>query len=334
MLQKGINEYINFSDIYDLWDDLYKKNENLTAFQSAEWALSVLNTYKKKKRMQVRFIVYSDICILPIVLCDKEIHLFGRFTCTDYLDIISFNFEKSNFLELLEYLKNRYKGFALYFEQLRENSRLKILLDEMDGFELYEKGDCVSIDLLDDYDLWYQERSKHYRQNRRTDINRLKKEQKSITFAWKNASELNKKELFELYNIYVDRRVSCNELDEKIEHKLKRKVSNYLKFDFYKDTINDYCLKKNSNCKLAILYIDNVIASYFIGIQKGNTLSVPRVSININSAKYSPGNLLIMEFVKHKAGEIKILDLTRGNEKYKYDNGGARRELYYYRKYL
>ena len=54
---------------------------------------------------------------------------------------------------------------------------------------------------------------------------------------------------------------------------------------------------------------------------------IPRLAINDKFAFFSPGMILVNEAIKYMMGntDIKIFNLCRGDEKYKYDMGG--REL-------
>lgn len=51
---------------------------------------------------------------------------------------------------------------------------------------------------------------------------------------------------------------------------------------------------------------------------------VPRLSINMDYRRYSPGGLLINETIKYiSLKEFREFDLQRGDESYKYNYGGT-----------
>ena len=78
------------------------------------------------------------------------------------------------------------------------------------------------------------------------------------------------------------------------------------------------------NAFTAVLYINNEIVGFLSGLHNERTLIVPRLSINSEFRRYSPGFILICETIKHlqKNTAIRCLDLSLGDEQYKYQLGG------------
>ena len=77
----------------------------------------------------------------------------------------------------------------------------------------------------------------------------------------------------------------------------------------------------------AVFYIDNQLAGTINGvISNDGRVIVTRLSVNVKFGVYSPGGLLINETIKaitsQNIANIKSLDLSRGDEKYKYTYGG------------
>lgn len=330
----GIHTITTFETVRGLWREIFENNILLSPFQDVNWTLAILQTYRNNRKLNgydICFITDEKNWILPIAVDGdgKEIHLLGRGTCTDYLDIISKNFEELDFNNLINYLRERYPGFILYLEQLRENSQLNTVLDSdaATDKELFQTCDCGAIKVKT-YDDWYADLGKKHRQNIRTSFNRLKRDNMSWKFVWKSVADMSEKELYDLYGIYGKRRSERSDGGVLLE--IKKLMIGKKKL-FIKDTLNCYCLFSIENCKAALLYIDGKIAAYFMGVQRGNWFCVPRVSMNSEYARFSPGSMLICEFIKRQPDGIKLLDFTRGDERYKFDNGAEKSRLYYYR---
>lgn len=66
------------------------------------------------------------------------------------------------------------------------------------------------------------------------------------------------------------------------------------------------------------------MAGFCSGYIDNDSFVIPRLSINDEFARYSPGYLLINEAIKWFSANsnIRIIDLSEGAEKYKLDLGG------------
>ena len=78
-----------------------------------------------------------------------------------------------------------------------------------------------------------------------------------------------------------------------------------------------------------VLWDGDRVMAYMSGFlsEDRSTYSVPRIAINADYAFYSPGCILVAETVRRLCGSgVRTLDLTRGDEPYKFKMGG---EAYY-----
>lgn len=82
--------------------------------------------------------------------------------------------------------------------------------------------------------------------------------------------------------------------------------------------------RKASNAVTFYLRIDNRPAAFMSGLWCRDRLIIPRLSINEDFRRYSPGMILACESIKYLISHtsIRILDLSQGEEKYKYNLGG------------
>lgn len=74
------------------------------------------------------------------------------------------------------------------------------------------------------------------------------------------------------------------------------------------------------------MFINGNLAAFMSGVLDFSNRSavIPRLSINNDFSKYSPGIVLINEMAKVIINDksIDCLDLSKGDEKYKYQMGG------------
>ena len=80
---------------------------------------------------------------------------------------------------------------------------------------------------------------------------------------------------------------------------------------------------------MGILNIEGQLAAYFFGFVRNHTIEINRVVINDEYKFYSPGIIMFHEYIKRAipAG-LNTIDLTVGDEKYKYDLGGQTHEIF------
>ncbi len=84
---------------------------------------------------------------------------------------------------------------------------------------------------------------------------------------------------------------------------------------------------------VATLWQGDTLAAFWAGYfsPSGESVTVPRLAINLQFSRYSPGSILINESIKefhNSYPEVRELDLSSGTEKYKYDMGGVEYNTY------
>lgn len=83
------------------------------------------------------------------------------------------------------------------------------------------------------------------------------------------------------------------------------------------------------------LYINENPAAFMSGfVTNFNEIVFPIVAMNSSFREYVPGKLMINESIKYlqKKESIRVLDLSRGDERYKFEMGGSKH--YNYRIFL
>lgn len=199
------------------------------------------------------------------------------------------------------------------FSRISEESILFKVCKEM-TLE-YAYNNSVMILIPEDYDVFNQSLSSSVRQNLRTSYNRMKRDEifYQLEFYEKGNDNTMEKIFYEIMPVYLTR--------QRGKYNNHNGFAKNLYSFFYRNLKHDSISLKNSeNAVHFVLRINNEIAAFFSGLKNktGDIIVVPRLAINDKFSFYSPGYLLLNESIKFlKEREVKILDLTRGTEKYK-----------------
>ncbi len=204
----------------------------------------------------------------------------------------------------------------------------RILASYDSGVTEKEKTVCVAIDLHEDVDSYFSGLSSSVRQNVRTAYNRMKRDGRVYELkVYAGDGEVPKKCRKEIMSVYLSR------LFSKYKHKGAMRLFDQLKYKYLKhDSKSLFVMSSKFH---AVLYIDGRIAGFMNGLKSSDNacIVVPRLAIDNTYRFYSPGYVLVYETIKYliAEGQVKVLDLSRGDEKYKLDLGG---KCYYTRNFL
>lgn len=185
---------------------------------------------------------------------------------------------------------------------------------------------CVSIDFSDGTDSLYQSLSKSVRQNIRTAYNRMKTNGIDYRLKVYDGKRIDDTMWNKIQNIYISRLFSKYK-SRKFRNAFARWYNTYI----YKHLKHDSrSLRSMSGTFHAILLNGDEPMAFFSGLKtcNGKKVSIPRLAINDKYAFYSPGYTLLFETMKYMEANTpcRLIDLTRGDEKYKTDMGG---KIYY-----
>lgn len=278
--------------------------------------------YAVPKHMKACTISVSDddipVFIVPALVNDSKLELAGHANGICELSPIYFGESESNLRSYVEFFLNE-SGFHEYlFTRIRESSKFSRILGEgIDGYDISATGtENVAIDFGSGHDAWFQALSKSTRQNLRTAYNRLAKDEKDIRIGVSYGAQVSHSLMNKLIDIYIKRH------NERYDVKTSALKSFYLRYlDF-----STRALMKNPNALHIYIYISDRIAGFCSGYIDNGAFVVPRLSIDNDFSRYSPGYLLINEAIKwfdaNNSG-IHTIDLAEGSEKYKLDLGGT-----------
>lgn len=325
-------------------DKLYADNDELTPFQNPNFInlIGVGTNIRKpirhllyKKQFLGVFRNGEPVLIAPLFIKKDPnqllVVLAGHFSSATNLDFIySKNVDWSDYDNLFSFIRNKFgKEIKVSLDRLYYKSRTYILLKE-NVREISEiESKCVSIKICDSRDEWYSGLSKSARQNIRTSYNRLNTDDIKMEFV-PYFKELP------AHNIILDEtKLFSERICEHLHYSESKK--NIVKHALFLMKRNDKTLKALNNQNEYIggtVYLNGELAAYCQGLVRNDGRAIiVRLSANSKLSRYSPGGLLINEFMKefekHSSGVVfNEFDLARGQEKYKYTYGGV--EYYNY----
>lgn len=304
---------------------------DMTLFQSYDWNIILLDHYvpKDTKSYQSLYALVKkdgkECLIAPLwiakrtfrLLNKKGVYLLGRDSYSDYLNIIYNDFIPEAFDFLLKDIQHRYHQSHFIFEHLNETTSLfkhithsyKILEDQ--------KEPCVYLQIPSSLEDYHKILSKHSRQNLRTANNRLNKDGLSIDYNMEDYS-IDKKTCLDIR----ESKLSVQYEKVPIIKKYKYRIVNRLLYHFPRFT--PITVYKDS--KIMTATINNKLCAFFHYAydEPHNKIVIISAGTDLTYARYSPGMLLMYNFIKQVISEQKYkgIDFTRGDESYKFALGG------------
>lgn len=314
-------------ELQKIWKAFYRGNRYLFPYQSYEYNQVAYRCFRFQTHCLSEkyffYVYYQDKtprAILPLMLKQKKLYIFGDFESAGALDFIyPEDAGPEDFAGAITELKKIHSE-ELYINSLNVRSKLYEFL-VLQGREkpeaLRQTGSriCVKIP-FNDYDSYYNSLTRNNRQNLRTAYNRLEKDGLSWKLAVDRKVRLHSKSYQDEFAIYVKRESERGNTDRGFFSKLRLK---------YTDTVM-VALRNLNNSYDFKFYIGEDLAAFMMGLEsENNEVIVPKLAIDSRFSKYSPGKLMINEAVKYLItnGNIRTLDLSKGEEKYKYDMGGT-----------
>lgn len=324
----NIQKYTSIKDIKKMYSEIYQNYPPKHAFQCLRF-LEETDTIYYRLRWHSKvyyYVVFDDET--PIIIAGfrkydtESFILVGSRAGYDYCDII---WSDSRCLE---------KGIKCLFNQLKkenikciiwkfwdENSAsLDIIRKIATVTEITQvKNTKINIGQYDSYEAYWGSLKKHAKQNVRTAYNRINREDRKLEFNFYDSAKIISKafhpQLEEYLNLYL-RRQAVKYEGGKFLHQLHLSKFNYITRSL-----------KNSNAIMMDIRLDGKLAAFMQGTLNSDKseYEIPRLAINEEFSFYSPGLLLVNECIKYmiKNTNIKIFNLCRGDEKYKYDMGGV-----------
>ena len=330
----GISE---FPSLKDAWKAL-EIGGDMTYFQTYDWNEMLWNLNKERRHrcFEIGFASVERagevILIAPLWIVKKQFgkynqkgfHLFGNYGWSDYLNFIYKDFDEAAVGLMLGSLKEKFGLSNFHFENIQNGSRLFDYL-ESSGNKPLSSQICVSLSVRGTgFDDYKGRLSKSSRQNIRTANNRLRKDGIELLFDFDD-SEVDLKQFIEYRTVRVDKKNQregknlkwrvINFISTKILRRGRYRFADYAPFTH--DIRSKFMTAKTPDGELC--------ASFNYGVSPDmRSIVLMGVSTNPKYAKYSPGILLLFNFIEDAIanGRYDLVDFTRGNEPYKFALGG------------
>ena len=346
------------SKIRNIWRNL-EQGSDMTYFQSYDWYEMLCSFIPKDTKYFISrlFVVFEDnvpLLIAPLWIVLKRFNFFnksgayllGRQGWSDYLNFCYDVFSGGAVKCLFAFLQRKYKINTVLFENLKEETYLFNYLQNCKCLHVeFSNSKCVSLIMPTDYNLYFKSLRKSVRQNIRTARNRVNADGVLLKFLGININvdiaACNR--LREIRLAYKNRPRSLKEhINNRISSKadlfkfpitllgiIYEKIKNRLLFHFPSYNVLD----TDKNVKFMTAYHgEKLIAFFAYGIDDArHEIVVMAAGIDDDYKRYSPGMLLMCNFIKNlieSKSDIKVIDFTRGTERYKYDLGGMEHLIY------
>lgn len=317
--------------IQDEWKAL-ETGEEMTLFQSYEWYQMLLEKYipeDTKNFESVYAVVKADekaCMIAPLwiikrsfrILNRKGGYIIGRFSFSDYLNFIYLTFDADAFDFLMKDLRRRYGIKKICFEDFREST--SIYQHVIKSYSIIEnkKFPCVTLQLPHTIEEYNKMLSKNSRQNLRTANNRLQKDGKTLIFN-NDDQQVDRQECMRLR----EAKLSVKYADFSLYWKYKYRIIHRLRYRF--SSFNP--LTHFSHSKVMTAHDENGVFRAFFNYgydPSGKAIRIMAAGTDLDFARYSPGMLLMHQFILKsiQEGKLQVIDFTRGDEKYKFALGG------------
>jgi len=219
-----------------------------------------------------------------------------------------------------EALYNAIQSRNILLTRVEENSPISELLASCNISRQAEvtSSPCVRIDFRNhqSFDEYFSSLSKSVRQNIRTGYNRLEKSGSTLRYKEYQGAQIPRKILRRVIEVYLTRkRIRYPDSGKRLD----------IPYYYLLDSVFR-SLKHDPKMRLGILYINEDVAAFYCGHldEKRKTIYIPRLAINHDYARYSPGYLLVVETIRQAISEknYTVFDLLLGTEQYKLDLGG------------
>ena len=337
--------FSDFKDVAQKWREIFHQS-TLSCFCAPAWHSVVLSLYNNtnltKRINQLHYFTVntaSDDKVLVLgffyikKVLRKKILIFSHLmNFSDYYDFIyPEHFNADLFPGIIQKIAADFKVEEIQFNHLNPKSKLLALLEKDNDYKM-SKLECVAVHLKGDYETYLQTLSKSVRQNLRTARNRVTK--KELIFDYQLLTKINIDQIdFDLLKkMYSERNQHKNEESTY----WKTKIIKFLDHGFAEEKdMFDIPKIKETDFSLGLLYLNSDLVAYFFGFREEGRIEINRVVINDEFRFYSPGLLLLNEYIKSEIPNgLKTFDLTLGDEKYKYDLGGETHFVYNFKKQL
>ena len=328
----------NYAELKSVWEVLERGSE-MTYFQTYRWNTMLLSGVPNDSAWsETCFVVayreQQPIMIAPLWIIKKTyrivhkpaVFVLGTGGWSDYLNFIYDSFYPEAVKAILEYVKKSYGYLPMTFSSLKGSSSLARYLQTSQLVLSDVMGQCVTLDLPQTYEAWWQSLSKHTKQNIRTAKNRLEKDGIDYTLCFDN-QEIDKHYCIAVRNARSQKKLTRDEGKVSLPKCVKR----WIKSKFCSIPCKGYMpiLDDEGAMVMTICNQQELMAYFHYSIDPVHRqVVVLSAGVVDKYTKYSPGIILMTAFIDILISNQDIIsvDFTRGDEPYKLALGGNRME--------
>ncbi len=312
------------------WDMIYTSNPDLSPYQSFAFNRAIMGVSRLSPRRynrSPRFFVFYGIkgevrLIAPLfVRGGRSVKTVTLITdhmpagCSDL--IYPPDLTQQEFDTALTLIGRDLNDPVFIFRKVNQSSQLNRYIRQ-GALDLNQssKQICVEISIHESYNKYWNSLRKSARDNITTSHNRLAKDGHTCEVKLLQGDKLSRGTIRTIMDIYLKRRFEC-------EYEGVRSMM----LGFSKRYLNPVtrALRHSNNSFCAILDVDGMLAAFCAGFERSRgRIVLSFLAIDSNWGRYSPGGLLITETMKQLIAQQNhtTLDLTRGDEAYKFRYGG------------
>lgn len=228
---------------------------------------------------------------------------------------------------LREYLDDNFSGCHLSLADVPRHTLFAELMKGMAGGDFTERTSYhVPLESFNNVDEYIGSLSKNIYKNIRKAYNHLKTDGKKMELKTYTGGNLpGNGYLYKLWRMYFVRKLAWNEKHTGVINMLVARIKAILEVSGGCATQS---LRKLEESRLYVLEIDSRPAAFMIVYAHQRHLLMPRLAIDIDFGRYSPGIIMLLEAVKLWLDERFVdFDMCRGDERYKIDMGGVNEPL-------
>lgn len=226
----------------------------------------------------------------------------------------------SDFKAAFDELRILHRGMMMKLDKLNERSRLcEWLRNNMDeeGAKIEGEKGCYKIPFGETYDEYFQQLTKNSKANMKKCYNRINKTGTHMELNVIHGPFSDLHSLKELLQVYTKRQ------GEIIHRSIN--FGKYLK-NRYLSALT-WAMEQLDSQYSFLLYLNGELAAVMTGFEMNDHgIVFPIVAMNSDWQRFSPGKVMIAESVKYlqENTDIRYIDLSRGEERYKREMGGQK----------
>lgn len=343
--------YHSAADIKSIWLEFDHKAERLLAsgkispmdysfYQSYAWNDFIerecyRGSYLLFRRKRLDYLVAFDkekpVAIMPLIVSGSGKVEFTSWKTAGLNNAVMIPEAEKNpeaCSKILEFMRQRYKGLKYRLCDIPVASPLCCVAEEIPAVEIIPRQSFrLRLSRFENYDQYKSSLSKSSRQTLRTARNHLARDGK-WEFRIYKGRELTSGYLLRIWRIYYKRKKAWRGKGNASYNK----VAIFLKALNAMRNVVSRSLHSLEEAGLCALEFEGNPIAFAVYYNYGGNIVVPRLAIDDSYRRYSPGLVMLDEFISQcYADGVRDFDLSRGEEDYKRRIGCEAEEIYRYK---